>query len=78
MSEVETYLDEDGITKTRPKYPELSIEDSEYDAVEIPSFEAGKNFGEDLVKVIVEVKDKDIQKTGVVCPNCWRPADFVK
>ncbi|GAI45229.1 unnamed protein product [marine sediment metagenome] len=78
MKEVETYLDEDGITElTRPKYPDLAIADSEYDAIEIPNIEASKAIGEDLVKVIAEVKDKDIQKTGIICPKCYKPTDTV-
>jgi len=60
-----------------PKYPDLLIGDTEYDAVEIPNIEAGKAFGEALVKVVVEVKEKDIQKTGIICPDCYRDTDFV-
>ena len=56
----------------------LDIDDSEYDAVEVPSVtEAGRNFGDDLVKVIAQIKDKDIQKTGIICPDCYKPTDFV-
>jgi hypothetical protein len=57
--------------------PDLELADGEYDAIEIPSVEASKSIGEDLVKVIVEVREKDIQKTGIVCPNCYRETDFV-
>jgi hypothetical protein len=60
-----------------PVPPELTINDNEYDAVEIPNLEASSSIGEDLVKVVVEVKEKDIQKTGVICPECYRPTDFV-
>jgi hypothetical protein len=59
------------------KYPELAIADSEYDAVEIPNIEVSKAIGEDLVKVIVEVREKDVQKTGIVCPDCYQDTDFV-
>jgi len=62
--------------KGEPVPPELQIDDSEYDRVEIPNIEASEAI-EGLVKVIVEVKLKDIQKTGVICPECYRPADFV-
>lgn len=63
---------------TLAKQAEMAeIDDSEYDAVEIPNVEAAKAIGEDLVKVIVEVREKDIQKTGVICPKCYRPTDFV-
>jgi len=79
MNEIETYLAEDGVTElTRPKYPDLQIADNEYDAVEVTSVEAAKqSFGEDLVKVIVEIREKDIQKTGIICPDCYRDTDFV-
>lgn len=78
MTEIETYLDGDGITElTRPKYPDLTIEDNEYDAVEIPDFEASKSLGGDLIRVVVEIKEKDIQKTGIVCPDCYKDTDFV-
>lgn len=59
------------------KYPELAISDSEYDAIEIPDVRASQAFGEDLVKVIAEVREKDIQKTGIICPECYRDTDFV-
>lgn len=66
-------LDEKG----NPKYPDLVIDDGECDAVEIPNVEASKALGEYLVKVIAEVRDKDIQKTGVICLDCYRPTDFI-
>jgi len=60
------------------KYPKLAIEDSEYDAIEVTSVAtAMKDFGEDFVKAVVEIREKDIQKTGVVCPDCYKPTDFV-
>lgn len=61
----------------KPRYPDLTIDDSEYDAEEVPNVEAARDFGEDLVKVIAEIREKDIQKTGVICPQCHRPTDFV-
>lgn len=60
-----------------PKHPDLKIADSEYDAVEVPSIEASQGIGEDLVKVIAEIREKDIQKTGIICPDCYRDTDFV-
>lgn len=60
-----------------PKYPGLTIADDEYDEVEVPSIEASKSIGEDLVRVEARIKDKDIQKTGIICPDCYRDADFV-
>lgn len=66
-------LDEDG----NPKYPDLVIADSEYDREEIPNIKAAKTIGGDLVKLIVEVRNKDIQKTGIICPGCYKDTDFV-
>lgn len=54
------------------------FQDNEFDAVEVPSVgSASKQFGEDLVKVVAEIREKDIQKTGIVCPGCHKPTDFV-
>lgn len=66
-------LDEAG----NPKYPDLAVADNEYDAIEIPNFEASKGIGEDLVKVVAEIREKDIQKSGIICPDCYRDTDFV-
>lgn len=60
-----------------PKYPDVVVNDNEYDALEIPSIEASKSIGEGLVKVVAEIREKDIQKTGVICPDCHQDADFV-
>lgn len=65
-------LDKEGIRK----YPDVRIVDEEYDEVEILSLEESQ-FIENLVRVQVEVRDKEIQKTGIVCPGCYREADFV-
>ena len=57
---------------------EEGIADEEYDAVIVESYEeAQKDLGEDLVKVVVEMRKKDIQKTGIICPDCHRDADFI-
>jgi len=58
-------------------YPDLAIADSEYDAIEVGDLVEAKTFGEDLVKVIAEVREKDIQKTGVICPDCYKPTDIL-
>jgi len=52
------------------------VTDKEYDKVEIPDFEASKGITS-LVKVVVEIKDKDIQKTGIICPECYKKTDTV-
>ncbi len=61
------------------KYPGLTIDDSEYDAIEVESLSAAREkFGEDLVKVTAKVMEKDIQKTGIICPDDYNPdTDFV-
>ena len=76
MAAVETYLAEDGVAElTRPKYPGLTITDSEYDQVEIPNPE-GARLVDQSIKVIVSIEERDIQKTGIVCPDCYRDTDF--
>ena len=57
---------------------EEEIIDEEYDAVIVASYEeAQKNLGEDLVKVIVRPVEMEIQKTGIICPSCYKDTDFV-
>jgi len=55
------------------------IADDEYDAVVVASYEeAQRNLGEDLVKVVVKpTTEVEIQKTGIICPECYKPTDFV-
>jgi len=55
----------------------LPIEDSEYESVEISSLQDAAAIGEDLVKLIAAVKPKQVQKTGIICPVCYRPTDMV-
>lgn len=62
----------------QPKYPDLRIDDSEYDEIEVSSVkEAYQVVGEDLVRVKAEMREKDIQKTGIICPKCYKKTDFV-
>lgn len=59
-------------------YIRSQFQDNEYDTVEVESvIAAQEQFGEDLVKVIVEVRETDIQKTGIICPSCYKPTDTV-
>lgn len=77
MAETETYLAEDGKTElTRPRYPDLTLADSEYDAIEVASVAEAK---EDPRTVRIEVRSlmKTIQKTGIVCPDCYKLTDFI-
>lgn len=54
------------------------ITDDEYNAVVVMSYEeAQRDLGEDLVKVVVKPVEVEIQKTGVICPDCYRDTDFV-
>jgi len=56
----------------------IVVEDDEYDAVEVfDVLTAQKQFGKDLVKVIAGTREKDIQKTGIICPDCYKPTDNV-
>ena len=64
----------EGEEVTAPKHPDMTIADNEYDAVEIPFIEARDA---DTVKVLVETRQKDIQKTGVICPKCYKSTDTV-
>ena len=54
----------------------LPIDGSEYDAVEIPNLESSGSI-EGLVRVVAEFREQDIQKTGVICPDCYKDTDFV-
>lgn len=54
----------------------LEVNDSEYDKVEVPSIEEARRII-GLAKIVVEIQEKDIQKTGVVCPKCYKKTDFV-
>ncbi len=57
---------------------EEKIVDEEYDFVIVASFEeAQRSLGEDLVKVVVRLLEVEIQKSGVICPGCYRDTDFV-
>lgn len=54
------------------------VADDEYDAVAVASYEeAQRDLREDLVKVVVKSAEVEIQKTGIVCPDCYRDTDFV-
>lgn len=76
MKETETYIDEEEVEWTRLKHPHLRIKDSEYDHIEIPNFKASKNV-QNVVKLKSEMIEKDIQKTGIICPLCLTPGDFI-
>lgn len=54
-----------------------AIADEEYDAVELPRIEDSETIGPDLVKVVAKKKVVDVQKTGIVCPDCYKPSDVI-
>lgn len=59
-------------------YIQNQFQDDEYDDIEVESIPAAqKQFGEDLVKVVTGVREKDIQKTGIICPGCYKKTDNV-
>jgi len=54
------------------------IEDEEYDQISVSSTaEATELYGEGLVRVVARTKDVVVQKTGVICPDCYRDTDFL-
>jgi len=59
------------------KEEQTDIKDEEYDAVEIPNFEASKTMTSDVAKVVCEERLLDIEKSGVVCPGGYKPDDTV-
>lgn len=81
LAKVERVKQDDTKRKGHPPTEDFirnKFKDSEYTPVEVPSMEvATKAIGEDLVKVVVETREKDIQKTGIICPDCHKETDFV-
>ena len=59
--------------ETLTKIGKAEIRDSEYQKVEISSIVEAK----DAVKIITEVKLVSIQKTGLICPECYKETDTV-
>jgi hypothetical protein len=49
-----------------------TIDDKEYERVTLPDFKMPKN-DDRLVRVEVASKDFDIQKTAIICPDCFNP-----
>jgi len=57
-----------------------AILDEEYETVILPDFDSAKaavEIGNDLVKVVPGIATVPIQKTGIICPDCYKPEDFV-
>lgn len=54
----------------------LKVPEKEVTRTEVLSLEEADRLpGVDRVVAVRKVKP--IQKTGIVCPNCWKPTDFV-
>ena len=76
MEELVEMIDELGRPVKVKKYPDVTISDAEYDEEEVPNIEATRGMN-GLVKVLVKEKIRPIQKTGVICPDCYKPTDTV-
>lgn len=77
MKETKTAIDpETGEEITILKYSGLKIEDSDFTEIEISDFEKSKKLP-NVKKVITRIEDKDIQKTAIICPKCYKKSDFV-
>jgi len=59
---------------TTPKTPGLAIADNEFDSIEVESIaDAARAYGRDYVKTIATMEDRPVQKTAIVCPDCFNP-----
>lgn len=54
-------------------HPEVMIEEADYSRVEVPR----AVYDSDTIRIVVEMKERDIQKTGIICPDDYKPTDFV-
>lgn len=76
MREILVVKKHNAATMEASKYPELQIDDSEYDEVEVDSFDQVRDL-EFVVKVLPKEVEQNIQKSGIICPSCYRDTDFV-
>jgi DNA-directed RNA polymerase subunit M/transcription elongation factor TFIIS len=51
------------------------IDDSEYEAVESLTLDDNKSKG--AVKIKTEIRTVNIQKTGIICPDCYKDTDTI-
>lgn len=56
--------------------PRPEILDSEYDRQEVAGIHEFNSL-DSKVKLIEEFIDKPVQKTGIICPGCYKETDFV-
>ena len=64
--------------KPTPEFIQGEFQDKEFDAVIVPGVSAAQEeYGDNLIKVIVAPVEMDIQKTGVICQDCYKLTDIV-
>lgn len=51
--------------------------DDEFDEVEVRDVKDAQEAGPLLVKVLARLEPRSVQKTGIVCPECYKPEDVV-
>jgi len=61
------------LKKLKNKQP---IADEEYDVVEVSSFEQAYSL-DNVVRAETRKVAKPTQKTAIICPDCYKPTDFV-
>jgi len=78
VSEIRTVLVAlvDNETTLAKKEKEEKVLDSDYSRIEVLSLEAASEI-KGLSHMIAEKAMKPIQKTGVICPNCYLPTDIL-
>jgi len=64
------------VNEGRPRYPNLKVTDKDYDKVELEKYEDAKLVPR-FFKLITEIEEKQIQKTGIICPKCYKKTDAV-
>lgn len=75
---VTLYNNQDEPYSTKRKYPDEKIEKEDYDRHEVEGLShAIEAFGSDLETVIVEQRSVEVQRTGIVCQDCYLPTDQV-
>ncbi len=72
VKEVQIALKPNDVTKAKSLAKEV-IEDKDYDQVEVTN--ALEALG--AVKINIETRVKNVQKTGLICPDCYKETDFV-
>ncbi len=59
-------------------YPDVVITEDDYDRERIRDMKAAYTISrDDLIRVEASMGEEDVQKTGVICPDCYLPMDTV-